>query len=218
MRILDISQPLRAGQEITCEVPAQLPSYQGHLCEEYRFQFPSHQGCYFETSAHLFRGGTMTCDLPVERLFLPALIARLAPGRGGVIEPEEITASLPQPAPPGDALIVDTRGRTDRFFSRESGAWMAQSKLALLAATLPRYDTGFVNPTGVFAELFRAEIPILAGIQNLEQIVHSRVFLIVLPLLIVSVCTAPCRAVILDGEPAEIEGLTRLLRPDLARG
>ncbi len=93
---------------------------------------------------------------------------------------------------------------------------MAESKLSLLAATLPRYDTGFTNPTGIFVQLFRADIPILAEVQHIEQIIHSRVFLVVLPLLIERVCTAPCRAVVLDGEPAEIETLTRLLRPDLS--
>jgi kynurenine formamidase len=216
MRIIDISKPLRAGEQITCEVPAQLPSYEGHLCEEYRFEFRSHQGCYYETSAHLFRGGTMTCDVPVQQLFLPASIARLDRARGGAIHEGELTDALAEAARPGEALIVDTGGRSDRHFARSCGAWMAESKLSLLAATLPRYDTGFTNPTGIFVELFRADIPILAEVQHIEQIIHSRVFLVVLPLLIERVCTAPCRAVVLDGEPAEIETLTRLLRPDLS--
>ncbi len=77
MRIIDISKPLRCGEEIACEIPADLPVYEGFPCEEYRFAFRSHFGCYFETDAHLFRGGALTCDVPIEKLFLLALVARL---------------------------------------------------------------------------------------------------------------------------------------------
>jgi kynurenine formamidase len=216
MVIVDISQPLRPGEEIVCEIPEELPSYLGYPCEEYRFELRSHVGCYFETSAHLFRGATMTCDVPVERLLLPAVIARLDPDGEGAIGVAEIEQGLAsEPIRPGDALIVDARGRDDRYFARGCAAWMAERQVSLLSATLPRFDTGFINPTGLFVELFRAEIPILAGIRNTGRISRQRVFLVVLPLLIERVCTVPCRAVVLDGPPEEIECLTRMLRPDL---
>lgn len=207
MRIIDISKPLRCGYELTCDIPSALPVYEGFPCEEYRFSFGSHTGCYFETSAHLFRGATMTADVPVERLFLPAVVARLDADRQGIIEPQEFAAALAEPLQPGDALIVDARGREDRFFSRDSGAWLARNQVSLLAATMRHYDTGFDHPTGVFVELFRAEIPILAETRNVDRIEHSRVFLIVLPMLIERVCCAPCRAVVLDGSAEEIAWL-----------
>jgi len=214
--IVDISQPLRPGEEIVCEIPEEIPVYQGFPCEEYRFSLRSHEGCYFETSAHLFRGATMTCDVPVERLLLPAVIARLDPDGEGAIEVGEIEHGLASESiRPGDALIVDAKGRDDRYFARACGAWMAEKQVSLLSATLPRFDTGFINPTGLFVELFRAEIPILAGIRNTDRISRQRVFLIVLPLLIERVCTVPCRAVVLTGPPEEIECLSRILRPDL---
>lgn len=213
MRIIDISRPLRCGEEIACEIPAELPVYAGYPCEEYRFAFRSHLGCYFETDAHLFRGGVLTSDVLVEQLFLPALVARLDPARGGVIEPEEIISSLPEAPQPGDALLVDTQGREDRWFSCAAGAWMVEQRFSLLGATLPKYDTGFENPTGVFLDLFEAHLPILAEIENLHQVAHARAFLVVLPMKIEGVCTVPCRAVVLDGEPAEIAALTQLLRP-----
>jgi kynurenine formamidase len=216
MRIIDISKPLRCGEEIACEIPADRPVYEGFPCEEYRFEFRSHLGCYFETDAHLFRGGTLTCDVPIEKLFLPALVARLDAARGGVIEPDEITAALREEMRPGDALIADTQGRQDRWFSRSAGVWMVERKIALLGATLPKYDTGFENPTGVFVELFRAHIPILAGIENVHQIAHQRVFLIVMPMKIEGVCTAPCRAVVFESETEEIEALALALRGSAA--
>jgi kynurenine formamidase len=97
VRVIDISAPMRCGEGVACEVPAELPVYCGYACEEYRFSFRSHLGCYFETSAHLLRGGTMTSDVPVARLCLPAMVARLDAGRGGAIESDEIAAALHEP-------------------------------------------------------------------------------------------------------------------------
>lgn len=237
MRIVDLSQPLVRSRDIQCEIPAQLPIYMGHACEEYQYSFHSHLGSYFETSAHLYRGGKMTYDVPVDQLLLPARILRLDRGSDGAIEPEELSAALrngeiasPRPrgtrndrkktndVRPGDALIVDTQGKDKRYFSRRCGAWMAEKKVALVGATMPKFDTGFVNPTGIFVELFVAEIPIIANLQNVDTLTHDRVFLIVLPLAIEFVCTAPCRIVALDGEPAEIDWLVAHVRPGLKQG
>jgi len=213
MRIIDISQPLRCGNEIACAVPSPLPRYLGHACEEYRFSFASHLGCYLETAGHLFRGGRMTADVPLAQLFLPAVVARLNPARRDAITGDEIAAGLGEPVQPGDALLVDTRSQADRFFARPTAAWMAARKVSLVGASLARYDTGFVNPTGVFLDWFEAGISILAGLRNLAHITCDRVFLIVLPLAIERVSTVPCRAVVLEGEPGEITWLTQALHP-----
>lgn len=220
MRIIDISRPLRNPEDIICEVPAELPIYEGFACEEYRHEFRSHTGCYFETSAHLFRDGMMTEAVPVAKLFMPAVIARLDGERRGAIEPRELEQASGDALAAGSALIVDTYGgrrhaapggTEGRHFARSCGPWLAARQVSLLSASLTIYDTGFAYPTGIFTELFRAGIAILAGIQNLQEIEHQLVFLIVLPLLIERVCTAPCRAVVLDGEPREVELAARLL-------
>jgi kynurenine formamidase len=157
----------------------------------------------------------MADDVAVEQLFMPTLVVRLEPNRRGAIEPEEIESALTESVSPGDALIVDTGAAEGRHFARACGPWLAEHRASLLAASLTRYDTGFETPTGIFVELFRAGIPILAGIQNLNQIEHERAFLIVLPLRIERVCTTPCRAVVVDGDRWEVQLLTKLLRPDL---
>lgn len=212
MNIIDISQPLVCGQDIDCTIPAELPVYEGFACEEYRFNYRSHFGCYYETAAHLFRGGQMTCDVPVEQFFLPAVVARLDANHAGPIESSEITDVLNGDVGAGDAVIVDTQGRTDRFFSRACGRWMVERRISLLASTLPKYDTGFVNPTGIFTELFRADIPIIANIKNMDRVTRPRVFLIVLPMPVERVCTVPCRAVVIEGDLADVSTLATLLR------
>jgi kynurenine formamidase len=216
MQIVDISRPLRAGDDVICEVPEELPVYEGLACVEYRYAFRSHVGCHFETSAHLFRGGTMTDGVPVSRLLLPAVVARLGPTRTGGIRTEELGVAAGERLAAGHALIVDTGGRGGRYFERGCAAWMAERRVALLASSLDQYDTGFRHPTGIFTDLFRAEIPIRAGVQSLGAIEHELVFLIVLPLRIERVCTVPSRALVLDGEPQENGLLAGLLRPDLS--
>jgi len=210
MKIIDISQPLVPGRTIECKIPKELPVYEGYPCIAYEFAFASHQGCYYETSAHLFPNGTMTSDVPVEKFFLPAVITRLDPKAAGALEPDELLPGMKTELRPGDALIVDAGGNDTRYFSRASGRWMAERKVRLLGASMRIYDTGFENPTGIFVELFRAEIPIIANLKNIEQIAHDRVILIALPMAVEKVCTIPCRAVILDGTPAELHPLETL--------
>jgi hypothetical protein len=60
---------------------------------------------------------------------------------------------------------------------------------------LPRYDTGFANPTGFFIDLFKAEIPIIANITNLDKLPEGGFTLVVLPLKITGICTCPARVI-----------------------
>ncbi len=216
MKIIDLSIPLVVGQNIECAIPAKLPVYEGYPCEEYQFNFHSHRGCYFETDAHLFRGGTMTSDVPIRQLLVPAVLARVTPTTRA-IEPDDILLNLKGEICPGDALIVNAGGR-EGWFSRSCGTWMKESGISLLGASLSIYDTGFTNPTGVFVELFKAKIPIIAEIHNLDQIEHERFFLLVIPMAVEKACTVPCRVIALDGLPEEVRWLTEHLRPELLKG
>ena len=217
MKIVDLSKPLINGKTIQCKIPETLPVYEGYPCEEYRFEFRSHFGCYYETDAHLFRNGTMTCDIPVEQFFLPATLVRVDRNKTGPIEPGDLDTPRHPPLHRGDALIVDTQGSQQCFFSRRCGEWMAEKGIALLGSNLERYDTGFVKPTGVFVPLFKAKIPIVAEIQNLEAITQPHFFLLVTPMPVERICTVPCRVLALVGEPDETDWLMTHLRPDLRK-
>jgi len=52
-----------------------------------------------------------------------------------------------------------------------------------------------VNPTGFFIDLFKAEIPIIANITNLDKLSESGFTLVVMPLKIAGVCTCPARVI-----------------------
>jgi kynurenine formamidase len=70
--------------------------------------------------------------------------------------------------PPNSALLINTGSDTTKYLSRDAARWMAKRKVALFGSNTGRYDTGFVNPTGFFIDLFKAEIPIIANITNLH--------------------------------------------------
>lgn len=166
-----------------------LPVYLGHPCYEYNFEIKSHTGTYFETSAHVFRKGKNTDEVPLDKLILPGRCVRIK-GRDKCITAERLN-SLCSDLKPNCALLVDTGKDVKKYFSRDAAQWMAQKKVALMGSNLPRYDTGFVNPTGFFIDLFKAEIPIIANITNLDKLPERGFTLIVMPLKIAGICT--CR-------------------------
>jgi len=196
-RYIDISAPMTGQGDIDVTRQADPPMYLGHACYAWDLTIPSHTGTYFETSSHCFRDGTDTADVPIEDLFLDAAILRL---------PEDGPFEIDAPAlsrigahvREGDAILVVTGVDGRRYFSRGAAQWLAAKRVKLFGADLARYDTGFENPTGFFIDLFKAEIPILANLCNLDRISRERVQLVVLPLPVQAVGTVPCRAVVIE--------------------
>ncbi len=175
------------------------PIYCGYKCAAYDLYIKSHCYAYFETSAHLFRDGTKPIDIPIEDFFLPASIVTLSDDDG--ITYDELDSSAGSFVRAGDALLIHCQ-QESRYFEREAIKWMIEKGIKLLGSNLLTYDRGFENPTGMFVDLFQADIPIIANITNLDKIPTNKARLVVLPLKIPDVCLAPCRAVVI-AETAE---------------
>lgn len=170
-----------------------LPVYVGQKCYAYDLEIKSHTGTYFETSAHVFRKGKNTDEIPLDKLILPGWCIKIK-GKDKCITAERLD-SLCGNLKPGCALLVDTGRDLKKYFSRDTAVWMATKKVALMGSNLPRYDTGFVNPTGFFIDLFKAEIAIIANITNLDKLPESGFVLVVMPLKVAGICTCPARVV-----------------------
>jgi len=170
-----------------------LPVYLGHQCYAYDLQIKSHTGTYLESSAHVFRGGKNTDQVPLDKLILPGLCLRIT-HQNRCIMAADLERACPDPQP-GRALLVDTAADRTKYFSRDAAAWMARHKFALMGSSTRLYDSGFEDPTGFFIDLFQAEIPIIANITNLDQLPQEGFTLIVLPLKIADVCTVPARVI-----------------------
>ena len=198
-RYIDITKTFQNGLDgkIIPHDEKDWPVYCGYKCAAYDLYIKSHQYAYFETSAHLFRDGTKPIDVPIEDFFLPATIVILS-DIGGITY-RELEQHAGKSVKKGDALLVHCQNDS-RYFERDAIKWMIEKGVKLLGSNLETYDTGFENPTGMFVDLFKAEIPIIANITNLDKINASRAQLIVLPLKIPDVCLAPCRAVVIVEE------------------
>jgi len=193
-RVIDLSVPCSSGTEgVSIKRHDTLPVYLGHECGAYDIALKSHTGTYFETSSHLFRDGRDTDAVPPDDLVLPGLCVTVA-----TQAPCVCAADLERECPgstEGAALLVNTRGAKDRYFSRDAAVWMAEHGVRLMGSSTPLYDRGFEDPTGFFVDLFKAEIPIIANLTNLDRLPRGGFTLVALPLRIVGVCTVPCRVV-----------------------
>jgi len=193
MKIIDLSIPFKHGEDLTAKLRPDLPIYCGHECYAYDLNIKSHHGSYFETSSHVFRDGQNTDALPLERLILPGMCIKFEEDRRCVTA--EDIENLAGDIKPNSSLLINTGTDRTKYFSQDAAQWMASHNIKLMGSNTGGYDTGFVNPTGFFIDLFKAEIPIIANITNLDLLPRTGFTLIVLPLKISDICTVPCRIV-----------------------
>lgn len=203
-KIIDLSMPCNDRSEgVDIVLQKELPVYKGHECYAYDIGIKSHHGTYFESSSHLFREGKNTHEIPLEKLILPGICLRIESGKRCIDAEDLQTAAKGVEIEPGTALLLCTQdNQVDDFpyFSRDAAAWMVEKRVALMGSDTRYYDRGFDNPTGFFVDLFRAEIPIIANIGNLDSLPQSGFTLYVLPLHVIGVCVVPCRVIaMLDG-------------------
>jgi kynurenine formamidase len=191
-KIIDLSVACsNKTKGVKIKLQKRLPVYLGQACYAYDLEIKSHTGTYFETSGHVFRKGKNTDEVPVEKLILPGRCVRV---KDKCITAEKLN-SLCRDLKPNCALLVDTGRDLKKYFSRDAAVWMAKRKVALMGSNLPRYDTGFTKPTGFFIDLFKAEIPIIVNITNLDKLPERGFTLIVMPLKIAGICTCPARVI-----------------------
>lgn len=200
--MIDLSMPLHHLEEgVTITRRPDPPVYVGHECFAWDLAIPSHTGTYFETSGHVFRDGINTNEFPVEDLVLPAVCLRID-GAGREISAAELEQASEAVGLAPDsrrrALLVDAGSRIGEehaYFSRDAADWLADRGVRVFGSNTPRYDTGFVDPTGFFIDLFAAKVAIVANIVNLHLIPDCGFKLAVFPLSVAGVATVPCRVV-----------------------
>lgn len=203
-KVIDLSVPCSSQTPgVKIKLQDNLPVYLGQACYAYDLEIKSHTGTYFETSAHVFRSGRTTDTIGVDRLVLDGVCLRLASKERCITAAEIEKACSTLTLPEKFALLVYTgtyRSLNHRYFSRDAAQWMAKHNVALMGSSAYRYDSGSENPTGFFIDLFKAEIPIVANIKNLELLPTAGFTVVVLPLFIAGVCTVPCRVIAICGK------------------
>jgi kynurenine formamidase len=193
MKIIDLTVPFKDGDDVTAKLQENLPVYAGNECYAWDLEIKSHHGTYFETSAHVFRDGKNTDSIPMEKLILAGMCVKFNKERRCINadDLEAIAGDIRE----NSALLIDIENDNKKYFSRDAAQWLAKRKIGLFGSNAARYDTGFENPTGFFIDLFKAEIPIIANITNLDLLPRTGFNVIILPLKISNVCTVPCSVI-----------------------
>jgi kynurenine formamidase len=162
-------------------------------------------GTYLETAAHLISGSPTLDQVPVERLIQPARLMRLPYVQpSAVIELPELVQNDPQ-IQPGEALIIDTGwwrywnqpGYVEKspHFSVTTLEWLLYQPFSILGLDTPVAD----RAGEILLPLFEKGMLMAAPLVNLGSIWVNTGRLIVLPIHVVGVCSAPCRAVFMEG-------------------
>jgi kynurenine formamidase len=167
-------------------------------------------GTYFETSKHLYPDQMSIDELPIERCFVSASVARIPKQAREHITAAELERSA-HGLQPGDALIVAT-GWSSRWwesgetfvmesphFDLRAMEWIVAHKVSMLAGDFPCFDDPQPGGgQGVNTLLFGIGALILAPLVGLDRVTKNRVQLTVLPIKIKGACGAPCRAIITE--------------------
>lgn len=175
------------------------------------FAMPTLAGTYLETAKHLIHGAPSIDQMPLERLFVNATIARIPKQAREHITVSDLEATASS-LEPGDALLVQTgweqhRDNSEIFvlqsphFELDAMQWIVDRGASILGGDMPCYDDPVgAESQGVNMVLFGANAMILAPLVNLGTTDATRGKLTVLPIPLVDSCGAPCRAVFTPNE------------------
>lgn len=170
------------------------------------FAMPTLAGTYLETAKHLIPGTPSIDQVPLERFFVPATIARIPRGPREHITVADLEAVVTE-LEAGDALLVQTgweahRDDSETFvlqsphFDLDAMRWIVGRGVSILGGDMPCFDDPIgAEGQGVNMVLFGSDAMILAPLVNLGATKATRGRLTVLPIPLVDSCGAPCRAV-----------------------
>lgn len=209
-RVVDLTQKLYPGAEqYTLEVThrGDRMTAEGDIMSS--IYMWSHVGTHVEAMLHFLADGSDTAGLPIERLMGPAIVLDFR--HKGVNEPidrDEMRAA-------GDVEIGDrvllmtgrhaqyrTPSSHDRpYVTEEAMRWLVEDrKINCLGTDSSGFEVRGVDHYPNHRILSRAGVPVLECLNNLVELRNQRVYLIALPLPVVSLDASPVRAIAIDPE------------------
>jgi kynurenine formamidase len=174
------------------------------------FSMATLAGTYLETSKHHFADGPGIDEIPPERLFLDAAIARIPKAAREHITVADLEAAAPA-IEPGDAFLVATGW--DRHwwddgsifvmesphFDLAAMEWIVARGISLLGGDVPCFDDPQAGQgQGVNLPLLKSGALLLAPLVGLDRVTRPRAKLAVLPIKLRGACGAPCRAIVIE--------------------
>ncbi len=213
-RVIDLTMPLKPGMrgvEITPKFTVGKEGWNSSTLTLY-----SHAGTHMDAPVHFAAGpGTIDQILP-EQCMGAAWVVNLAGiGPKALIEVASLGAVASQFAP-GESLLL----RTDWNLHRDNLAvyrdglprisdalaeWCVAKRVKLLGVDPPSVAdvTNLPEVTRIHKTLLGGGVTIVEGLCNLDQIAVPRVFFVALPLKPQGGDGSPCRALAIEGIPAD---------------
>lgn len=170
------------------------------------FAMPTLAGTYLETAKHLIADAPSIDQVPLERFFVQATIARIPRGPREHITVSDLEKAI-STLEPGDALLVQTGWEAHRddseifvmqspHFDMDAMRWIVDRGVSILGGDMPCFDDPAAGEgQGVNMVLFGSGAMILAPLVNLGAMDATRGRLTVLPIPLAGSCGAPCRAI-----------------------
>jgi kynurenine formamidase len=173
------------------------------------FAMPTLAGTYLETAKHHMADAPSIDQIPPERFFVNAVIARVPKEAKEHITASDLKAAS-VPIRRGDALLVatgwdrhwsaeQTFAPQSPHFDLEAMQWIVDQGVSILGGDMPCFDDpDAAGAQGVNLVLLGSGALILAPLVNLGQIQAMSGTLTVLPIPLVGSCGAPCRAIFIE--------------------
>lgn len=169
-------------------------------------QMVCHHGTHVDAPRHFMLDGPAFDEIPLDRLYGPAVVWRIEKGAFGVITPDDFEAARPK-LQPGDMLLLDTgwaqHVNTDKYedhasLSPEAAQWLVDHQVKLLGIDCSTPDlTAHKRPEGfdwpVHQILLSRGVLIAEHLTNLRSLANRRVEAMFLALPIVGSDGGPAR-------------------------
>lgn len=174
----------------------------------------THMGTHFDAPGHLIEGGHLADTIPLERFVGPAALLRVGPvGPLEVVTAERLEACATA-LREGDIAVVET-GWSKRWYepnfvnetpylSLDAAHWLIRRGIKCFAWDAPmfmdpRIDLGANDQELPDAIILKAGIPMIAPLQNLEEVRSQRFWFTGFPMKLKGADGSPTRCVAMEG-------------------
>lgn len=216
MHLFDITGPIEDGMwyarsfyppTVVRDLPPQpWPSGEGSVYGQY-ISFGSQAGTNMATGAHLYEGRPDIASISLERLLVPAVIARVTAAAHQRIHLSDVAGALRRSgvAPTrGGALLIatgwDRHWNEPWFLDASPGMaydlvrWAVDQQLSILGTDFPAWDAH--GSENFWPEFYASDVLPLAPLVNVNAVPAVEAELIALPLKIRHSVGSPCRAIL----------------------